>query len=149
MCLVHAKKDEYYCCPGSTTAFDDYCNICPDGITAGDDFVPWSEGETCKQLVQNAKIFENGSVGCNFHKGYELSCCPRAGSVSENTPPLPIVSLTSAHPLVHPKQLLHPPCVPLTSTHLLVILRLHKLLLWLHLTFTKFVCNLWVRIICI
>ena len=80
MCLVYAKQNEYKCCPGSTTAINDYCNICPDGITAGDDFIPWSSFDTCKDLVQNAKIYENGTMGCNFHKGYEVSCCP-------NTPP--------------------------------------------------------------
>jgi hypothetical protein len=85
MCLVHAKKDEDTCCPSSTTAINDYCNICPDGITASDVFVPWSVGVTCKQLVEDAKLYENGSVGCNFQKGYEMSCCPRAGTVSENT----------------------------------------------------------------
>jgi hypothetical protein len=69
MCLVKAKEDEYYCCPSSTTAFDDYCNICPNGITAGDDFVPWSSFDTCKDLVEDAKVYENGSVGCNFYKG--------------------------------------------------------------------------------
>ena len=105
MCLVHAKIDEYECCPSSTTEFVDYCNICPDGITAGDDFVPWSsekvrpwEGETCKQLVQNAKVFENGTVGCNHYKGYELSCCPGAGTGLENThtKQLYIVGFTAA-----------------------------------------------------
>jgi hypothetical protein len=86
MCLVHAKQNEYKCCPSSTTAFDDYCNICPDGITAGNNFVhfiPWSEYVTCKQLVEEAKIYENGTMGCNYYKGYEVSCCPRA----EHTPP--------------------------------------------------------------
>jgi hypothetical protein len=96
MCLVWAKKDEYKCCPSNTTTFDDYCNICPDGITAGNDFVPWSYGDTCKELVEDAKIiYENGSVGCNFYKGHELSCCPRAGTVAENTPsstPIPDIS---------------------------------------------------------
>ena len=82
MCLVYAKIDEYKCCPSSTTTFDDYCNICPDGITAGDDFIPWSSFDTCKQLVEYPKIYENGSVDCNYHKGYEVSCCPN------NTPPL-------------------------------------------------------------
>jgi hypothetical protein len=95
MCLVWAKYDEYYCCPSNTTAFDDYCNICPDGITAGDDFVQWSSGSSCNQLVEDAKVYENGSVGCNFYKGHELSCCPRAGTVAENTPsstPIPDIS---------------------------------------------------------
>jgi len=39
MCLVHAKVDEYTCCPSSTTEFVDYCNICPDGITADEFFL--------------------------------------------------------------------------------------------------------------
>jgi hypothetical protein len=87
MCLVWAKQDEYYCCPSNTTTFDDYCNICPDGITASDDFVPWSVGVTCKQLVGDAKIiYENGSVGCNYYKGSEMSCCPTAGT--DISPPI-------------------------------------------------------------
>jgi hypothetical protein len=84
MCHVWAKQDEFSCCPSNTTTFDDYCNICPDGITAGNNFIPWSSGsETCKQFVEDAKVYENGTVGCNYYKGYEMSCCPRA----EHTPP--------------------------------------------------------------
>jgi hypothetical protein len=90
MCLVWAKKDEYECCPSSnTTTFNDYCNICPNGITAGDDIEPWSRGDTCKDQVEEAKLYENGSVGCSFYKGYEVSCCPRAGTNVENTPITP------------------------------------------------------------
>jgi hypothetical protein len=105
MCLVHAKVNEYACCPSSTTEYYDYCFICPKGITAGKDFSPWSsdafspwKGETCKQLVQNAKVFENGTVGCNYHKGFELSCCPGAGTGLENThtKQLYIVGFTAA-----------------------------------------------------
>jgi hypothetical protein len=113
MCLVHAKKDEYKCCNSSTTEFDDYCNICPDGITADDDFVPWSEWETCTQLVQNAKIFENGSVGCNYYKGIELSCCP---GVSENTPP-PSTSIPDISPPIGTSETATTPsmCTPSTN----------------------------------
>jgi hypothetical protein len=101
MCLVHAKEDEFNCCPSSTTAINDYCNICPNGITAGDDFVPWScghdfdfeplsSGSSCTELVQKAKLYENGSVGCNYYKGYELRCCQGAGTAdAENTPITP------------------------------------------------------------
>jgi hypothetical protein len=96
MCLVGAKEDEFNCCPSSTTAINDYCNICPNGITAGNDFVPWYSFDTCKDLVEVAKIVhENGSVGCNFYKGYEMSCCPTAGTDAENTPsstPIPDIS---------------------------------------------------------
>jgi hypothetical protein len=102
MCFVYAKEDEFECCPGSTTAFDDYCNICPDGITASNDFVPWSAYETCKDLVEEAKLYDNGSVGCNYYKGYEMSCCPRAGTDSENTTPsftsIPTISPTIGKP---------------------------------------------------
>jgi hypothetical protein len=100
MCLVYAKQDEYKCCPSSTTEFNNYCNICPDGITAGDDFVPWTGYETCKDLVENAKIYENGSVGCNFYKGFEMSCCPRAGTVSENTPSSTTTSIPTISPTI-------------------------------------------------
>jgi hypothetical protein len=97
MCLVWAKKDEYECCPSNTTTFnEDYCNICPNGITAGDDIEPWSRrGDTCKDQVEEAKLYENGSVGCNFYKGYEVSCCQGAGTDAENTPsstPIPDIS---------------------------------------------------------
>jgi hypothetical protein len=110
MCLVIAKEYEYHCCPSSTTEFDDYCNICPGGITAGDDFVPWSSdnfspwssGSTCYEFVQRAIVYENGSVGCNYCKGYEMSCCPGGGTGLENTLPethtkqLYIVGFTAA-----------------------------------------------------
>jgi hypothetical protein len=92
MC-VHAYEHEYICCSSSTIEFDDYCNICPDGITASVDFSPWSSGETCKQLVEDAKMYENGSVGCNYYKGHELSCCPGADTDAENTPITPPSSL--------------------------------------------------------
>jgi hypothetical protein len=91
MCLVYAKEDEYRCCPSSTTVFNDYCNICPDGATAGEDFVPWSVSAACKELIELAKLFENVSVGCNYYKGYETSCCPGAGADLENTP-IPTIS---------------------------------------------------------
>jgi hypothetical protein len=103
MCLVWAKKDEYECCPSNTTTFnEDYCNICPNGITAGDDIEPWSRrGDTCKDQVEEAKLYENGSVGCNFYKGYEVSCCQGAGTDAENTPsstPIPDISPPIATP---------------------------------------------------
>jgi hypothetical protein len=102
MCLVWAKEDEYKCCPSNTTSFDDYCNICPDGILAGNNFVQqWSGGNTCKDLVEDAKLYENGSVGCNFYKGYELRCCGGAVTGSENKPPsfVPTPSPTPVDPI--------------------------------------------------
>jgi hypothetical protein len=96
LCLVNAKQDENVCCPSSTAAFLDYCNICPNGATAGVDFVPWSTGKTCKLLIEQAKIYENGSEGCKFYKGYEMSCCPGASTVVEITPS------TTSNPAISP-----------------------------------------------
>jgi hypothetical protein len=103
MCLVYAKDYVDACCPSSTTEFDDFCKICPSGITAGKDFSPWPsdafsppEGETCKQLVDNAEVFKDGSVGCNYYKGYEMSCCPGSGTGLTHTKQLYIVGFTAA-----------------------------------------------------
>jgi hypothetical protein len=100
MCFVYAKEDEFVCCPSNTTTFDDYCNICPDGITASNDFVPWSVGVTCKDLVEEAKLYENGSVGCNYYKGYEVSCCQGAGTDAENTPSSTTTSIPTISPTI-------------------------------------------------
>jgi hypothetical protein len=102
MCLAYAIQDEYFCCPSSTTAINDYCNICPNGITASEYFDhPWSRDDTCKVLVEGAKLYENGSVACNFYKGYELRCCRGAVTGSENTPPsfVPTPSPTPIDPI--------------------------------------------------
>jgi hypothetical protein len=145
MCLVHAKEDEYYCC-GSTTAFVDYCNICPEGITAGDDFrpwssdnfSPWSSGSTCYDLVQNAKIYENGSVGCNHYKGYELSCCPGACNADSESTPVTPPSTTSIPDISPPisssfETSMRPPLLRHLSTYYVLWKLLQQLLdqLWL------------------
>jgi beta-lactamase regulating signal transducer with metallopeptidase domain len=54
--------------------------------------------------MEKAKFHEKGSKGCNFHKGYELSCCPGAGTVVENpdtdTTITPSISIASISPTI-------------------------------------------------
>ena len=119
MCLVYSKFDERTCCPSRIIEFVDYCNICPDGITASEFFIPRSEGETCKQLVQNAKIYENGSVGCNYYRGsFEMSCCP-AGL--ENPPPSSTSIPDISPPISTSSETSYAPTPSLTPTNSLYI----------------------------
>jgi hypothetical protein len=102
---VHAKDDEAGCCSSKTDEFNE-CIICPDGSTVSVDFQPWSDTLTCQELIEKAKLHEKGSKGCNFHKGYELSCCPGAGIVVENpntdtdTTITPSISIASISPSI-------------------------------------------------
>ena len=55
------------------------CIICPNGATAGDDFVPnASSGNsmTCSELINSSMDFESGSQTCALSSVYEISCCP-------------------------------------------------------------------------
>ena len=63
----------------SAPEVDDPCIICPNGITAGDDFVPnASSGNsmTCLELINSSMDFESGSQMCSFSSIYKISCCP-------------------------------------------------------------------------
>ena len=63
----------------SAPEVDDPCIICPNGITAGDDFVPnASSGNsmTCLELIDSSMNFESGSQMCSFSSLYKISCCP-------------------------------------------------------------------------
>jgi hypothetical protein len=55
------------------------CIICPNGATAGDDFVPnASSGNsmTCSELINSSTDFESGSQTCALSSVYKISCCP-------------------------------------------------------------------------
>jgi len=63
----------------SAPEVDDPCIICPNGITAGNDFVPnASSGNsmTCLELINSSMDFESGSQMCSFSSIYKISCCP-------------------------------------------------------------------------
>jgi len=56
-------NEEAYCFPTST-ALENPCSIFPGSATAGRDFVPISSTSTCGVLIEEARVFENGSRLC-------------------------------------------------------------------------------------
>ena len=53
------------------------CLICPDGATSGDDYEPYMGNPiTCKEIIDNAKLFETGSLWCAEYEYAGLICCP-------------------------------------------------------------------------
>ena len=63
---------------GSGTEVVNPCIICPDGITAGDDFSPYADDgdlRTCADFIDEAKLYETGSDDCGWFELEELSCC--------------------------------------------------------------------------
>jgi hypothetical protein len=73
-CGLH-EMHEVHCCP---TVPLNLCALCPNGATAGDDFVPEYEGNnsTCKELIDYAKGHEMDSDYCGYiGKHIESYCC--------------------------------------------------------------------------
>jgi hypothetical protein len=54
------------------------CLICPNGATEGVDFAPYAHYDpiTCKELIDDAKLFETGSLWCSRYEGAGTYCCP-------------------------------------------------------------------------
>ena len=49
------------------------CLICPYGATAGDEYAPHI---TCKELIDNATLFETGSLWCaQYEESAGMFCC--------------------------------------------------------------------------
>jgi trypsin len=70
------KTHELFCCP---TESENPCTICPNGATAGDDFVPFAdEGDptTCAEIIDSVRVFESGTFECANLEQLELFCCP-------------------------------------------------------------------------
>ncbi len=66
--------DEALCCP---TAPKNPCIICPGGLTAPEDFIPFFDSQTCKQNIDTAKLIEAESKACKESGPYyEILCCP-------------------------------------------------------------------------
>jgi len=60
----------------NTESSDEACIICPNGITAGNDYIPtdFGEGATCKELVDiTALTLTKDDESCNI---MEVYCCP-------------------------------------------------------------------------
>ena len=90
----YSEIDELSCCP---TVPEDPCIICPNGATAGNDFIPYAEegGTTsCSDLIEGVSLFETGSSFCGVQGDmYESYCCSTA---SITVAPTPTVVVTPA-----------------------------------------------------
>jgi hypothetical protein len=61
---------------GTGTGVDNTCVICPDGATAGDDYVPYDgDLRTCADLIDEAKLYETGSYDCGYYELDKQHCC--------------------------------------------------------------------------
>jgi hypothetical protein len=72
--------DREHCCP-TDPVVDNTCIICPDGATAGDDFVPEAYRDsklTCGDLIYAAESYEADSAWCELSYVDAVYCCPTA-----------------------------------------------------------------------
>jgi hypothetical protein len=70
------EVDAAYCCPTEPV---DPCAICPFGAFAGDNFIPRplsGSSNTCKDIIDFARLFESDSRQCELSKADETLCCP-------------------------------------------------------------------------
>jgi hypothetical protein len=78
--------EEALCCPTTPT---NPCNICPDGATAADDFIPFAESgqlTTCKSNIDFFKLIEADSYVCSkFGPYYKVGCCPNVSVTTSTT----------------------------------------------------------------
>ena len=82
--------DEALCCP---TTPENPCNICPDGLTAADDFFPFGDELTCKQNIDVFKLIEAESEACSkWGPAYKVRCCPHVTVTTSN----PVVGTNTA-----------------------------------------------------
>ena len=75
-CGISVEVDGSNCCPPEV---DNTCIICPDGATAGDDFVPEAyidSNVTCSELIYAAESYEADSAWCELSKVDAVYCCP-------------------------------------------------------------------------
>jgi hypothetical protein len=84
-CTFLDEAYKNFCCPAPP---ENPCNICPNGATAGDDFVPNSySGSTCMYLITQAKKHETGSAFCEgYFETYAISCCPEVTAYATAIP---------------------------------------------------------------
>jgi hypothetical protein len=81
---------ELECCE---TQHENPCVICPDGATAGDDYVPPYDGNfaTCGDLIEGATQLRSESDACSLYDIDVSYCCP---PLMTNTPPTPAPTTT-------------------------------------------------------
>jgi hypothetical protein len=89
-----AEIQAYPCCPNEP---EDPCIICPNGATAGNDFIPNAEeGGTlsCSDLIEVASYFETGSSFCGVQGEIHESLCCSTASIPVPTPTPTVVDNT-------------------------------------------------------
>ena len=63
----------------AVVAQENPCIICPNGVTInkGDDHVPFADGKTCAQVIQDALTIESDTAECGWYDVYySHKCCP-------------------------------------------------------------------------
>jgi secreted trypsin-like serine protease len=74
----YASEAGFDCSDGSDGIIQpvDPCRICPDGITADEDFVPYDDSWwSCRDMIDIAAQYEAGSYECAHASQWEI-CCP-------------------------------------------------------------------------
>jgi hypothetical protein len=56
------------------------CNICPNGSASKENYSPYAGKDpiTCKEIIENAKLFDRGTYWCSRYEMNEFFCCPPA-----------------------------------------------------------------------
>lgn len=76
-CIVGLGHDiEHLCCP---PVVENPCVICPDGASAGTEFVPYANDggtQTCREIIEAYMLVEAGSENCIQGGVSEANCCP-------------------------------------------------------------------------
>jgi hypothetical protein len=57
------------------------CEVCLDGITAGNENIVIGEGKTCGDLIADALLTDANDVGCSMMQDAQLTCCPTPAEV--------------------------------------------------------------------
>ncbi|KAL3812113.1 hypothetical protein ACHAXA_009372 [Cyclostephanos tholiformis] len=80
-----AEKDweEALCCP---TTPKNPCDICPNGLTAAEEFFPPNDGQTCKENIDTLMLVETDSKACSdWGQFYKVLCCPETSNAAATT----------------------------------------------------------------
>ncbi len=113
-CGLIGEVHEFYCCPSEP---ENPCIICPNGATAGDEYVPYAdEGNlsTCAKIIEDAKQFEAESDYCGVIGEEDKSyCCP---SETPAPTPMPVNDITVATTTTSSTYAAPSPVVPLMTS---------------------------------
>ncbi|KAL3823476.1 hypothetical protein ACHAXA_010236 [Cyclostephanos tholiformis] len=82
-CGTNKDWDEALCCP---TTPKNPCDICPNGLTAAEEFFPPNDGQTCKENIDTLMLVETDSKACSdWGQFYKVLCCPETSNAAATT----------------------------------------------------------------